>query len=179
VRGAGAEARAEVEAPPETAAALAGLVGIRLRLLQNVTVAHWGQWFRERGVTVTPVQGGILLLIEDNPGIGQKGLASLLSVEAPTLAQALAPLIDGRLVERYRSPRDGRAAALHLTREGARIAGIIRGAMHAHEADALHALSQTERRLLIRLLDKALAGAGVTLGPLPADGPEEPGDGIP
>ncbi len=141
----------------ETRASLDGLIGYRLRRLQGLFVAHWARWFRDLDVGVTPVQGGILLLIGENAGLTQIALARLLKVEAPTLQQALTPLLEAGLVARKRSKQDGRAFALSLTDDGGRLADVIAAESRKHEADVLSGLSDKERATLLALLEKALA----------------------
>ena len=140
---------------------LDGLVGYRLRRLQGLFVAHWGRWFRNLDFVATPVQGGILLLIGENAGLTQIALARLLKVEAPTLQQALTPLIATGLVERTRSKSDGRAFALRLTRKGQETAAVIAAESRRHEADLLSGLTEKERTQLLALLEKALASGEV------------------
>jgi DNA-binding MarR family transcriptional regulator len=156
-------AQAEQERPGETRAALDGLVGYRLRRLQGLFVAHWGRWFRDLDIAVTPVQGGILLLIGENPGLTQVALARLLKVEAPTLMQALTPLFDMGLVRRQRSRQDGRAFALHLTDAGVAVAKTVAAESFRHEADLLARLTEKERASLYALLEKALASGEAAL----------------
>lgn len=141
-----------------TSEAMAGVAGYRLRRLHTRWVAHWSRWFRRVGLEITPMQGGILLLVDENPGLTQIALARLLGVEPPTLSQALSPLVDGGLVQRYRAAGDGRAVALHLSRAGHGAVDTARGAIADHEDDLLKDLTEEERSQLIRLLDKILAG---------------------
>jgi len=152
-----------------TTAPLAPVIGYRLRRLQARWVAHWAMWFRDLGVTATPVQGGILLLIRDNPGITQVALSRLLQVEAPTLLQALAPLLRDGLVTRSRSSRDRRAFKLGLSDPGRSAASVVERDMIRHEADLLSGLSADERATLLALLDKALASADEATAALSAE----------
>lgn len=148
-------------APPaaETRASLEGLIGFRLRRLQGLFVTHWGRWYRDLDISVTPVQGGILMLIEENAGLTQIALARLLKVEAPTLLQTLSPLVEAGFVSRERSLSDGRAFALHLTDKGREIAGTIARESRLQEDALLSGLSPKDRAALLALLEKALASA--------------------
>jgi DNA-binding MarR family transcriptional regulator len=148
---------------------LDGIVGFRLRRLQARWITHWGHWFRALGVSTTPVQGGILLLIGANPGINQVALARLLQVEAPTLMQALTPLMRAGLIERVRSTRDRRAFELRLSEAGATVTEVIAADMHRQETDLLGALSAGERKTFLALLDKALASADAATAALSAE----------
>lgn len=148
---------------------LDGIVGFRLRRLQARWITHWGHWFRALGVSTTPVQGGILLLIRANPGISQVALARLLQVEAPTLMQALAPLTRAGLIARVRSPRDGRAFELRLSAAGTAVTDVIAADMGRQEDDLLAALSASERTTFLSLLDKALASADAATAAISAE----------
>ncbi len=138
---------------------LDGVVGIRIRRLQSLFGSHWQTWFRVRSLAVTPVQGGVLLLIRRYPGISQIALARRLRIEPPTLVQTLTPLIAQKLVERDRAADDGRVYELRLTRAGFDAAALVESSTPQHEADLLRFLSVEERQVFLALLDKAIAGA--------------------
>lgn len=143
----------------DPARALALVMGVRLRRLQALFARHWSQFFRAAEIDLSSVQGGLLLLIGDNPGVPQAGFARLLGVEPPSLAQTLAPLVEAGLVERRRDAADGRAMALHLTRRGETVARRIFDGQPQHEARLLAGLTIEERRTLLALLDKAVTSA--------------------
>ncbi|MEW5423001.1 MarR family winged helix-turn-helix transcriptional regulator [Amorphus sp. 3PC139-8] len=154
------EDESETAAPEEalSLAPLEGVIGFRLRRLQGRFVSHWSRLFRDLHPQITPVQGGILLLVEGNPGLTQVGLSRLLQVETPTLLQSLSPLIEADLIARQRSPRDRRAYELRLTDAGHSAADTVRSVTARHESALLGALTARERDTLLRLLDKAIAG---------------------
>jgi DNA-binding MarR family transcriptional regulator len=143
---------------------LDGVVGIRIRRLQALFSSHWQTWFRTRNLAVTPVQGGVLLLIRRHPGISQIALARRLRIEAPTLLQSLTPLVNQGFVERDRSAEDGRVYELRLTQAGSEAAALVEASTPEHEADLLRNLSIEERQLFLALLDKAIAGAEAANG---------------
>lgn len=134
------------------------LAGIRVRRLQGVFGSHWQKWFRRRGLSITPVQGGLLMAIRENAGISQITLARLMRIEPPTLFQSLTPLIRDRLVVRRRSPEDGRMFELSLSPAGLRAAQTVEDLTPLHEADILRGLDAKERAQFLRLLDKAISG---------------------
>jgi DNA-binding MarR family transcriptional regulator len=146
-----------------SAASLGTVAGFHLRRLQGLFVTHYMTWMRDLGLAVTPVQGGILLLIEENPGLTQIALARLLRIEPPSLTQALNPLIETGLVERTRAAHDGRAVALRLSKAGREAARTVRRETPAQEADALSGLTAEEQRALLALLDRALASTEAAL----------------
>jgi DNA-binding MarR family transcriptional regulator len=143
----------------ETSSSHSRILGFRLRRLQSLLGGHWSRWFKDYDIAVTPVQGGILLLINENPGINQVMLGRLLKIEAPTLLQSLRPLIDAKLVRRHRSLEDGRALAVYLTKAGKTVTDAIEVQTPAHEGDLLHRLTPAERTQLLALLDKAIGSA--------------------
>ena len=144
---------------PPLAGALSRVTGVRLRRLQALFARHWSLHFRGAGVELSSVQGGLLLLIRENPGQPQAAFARLLAIEPPSLAQTLVPLVAAGLVERRRAENDGRAMALHLSKKGAQIAELIEAGQPQHEERLLAGLTKEERRTLLALLDKAVASA--------------------
>ena len=152
-----------VEPAEATATSLAAVAGFRLRRLQGLFAAHYVAWFRAVGLAVTPVQGGILLLIDENPGLTQIALARLLRIEPPSLTQALNPLIEAGLVERSRAAHDGRAVALSLSPGGREAVETVRRETPAQEAEALSGLTAGERAAILALLDKALVSTEAAL----------------
>lgn len=142
--------------PAPSREALRGVIGFAVRRLHGMFGAEWQQRFRDRGIAITPMQGGLLLLLGENPGIAHNALARLLSIEPPTLVQTLSPLLNAGYVQRYRAPHDGRAVALHLTRAGQAAMALVRDEIAAHEAAVLSALSPAERVQLLDLVTKAL-----------------------
>lgn len=144
------------QAGGDTPRALQEVVGFRLRRLQTLFQAHWQRSIEDGAISVSQVQGGVLLLIEENPQITQITLAGMLKIEGPTLLQSLRPLIKKGLVTRRRSAADSRAFELSLTTLGQRVAAWVRAWTPAQEADFLDELSPTERKRLLNLMEKAI-----------------------
>ena len=139
---------------PATRHSLSRVAGFKIRRLHNRISLSWAAWFVPVGVSVTPVQGGILMVIDENPGITQVAVAQLMEVEKPTLSKALTPLVEAGLVRRDRVANDGRAAALSLTDAGAEVMDVLRREVAAHERHVLARLTAAERDQLHALLDK-------------------------
>ena len=151
-------ARDEKDGAKPTRSSLSSVLGFGARRLHGLFVAGWTRHFRGLGIDVTPMQGGTLLLLEENPGISQNALARLLRIEPPTLAQILNPLVEAGYVQRYDAPNDRRAVALHLTRAGRDLTRTIQAELPGHEAEVLSALSEQDRKTLLDLIDRAVAG---------------------
>ncbi len=133
---------------------LAGVVGFKVRRLHNRISLGWASWFARLGISVTPFQGGILMVIDENPGVSQGAVAKLMAVEKPTLSQALTPLVNAGLVRRDRAAHDARASALHLTKAGAKVVATLAREVERHERQVLTALTAAEQDQLHALLDK-------------------------
>jgi len=140
----------------EPAIAVSTLVGFQLRRAHMLFALHWQMSFRDRDPRVTPMQGGMLLTIENNPGLTQAALARLMEVEAPTLLQSLEKLIDTQLVRRGRRVEDRRAYALELTPEGREMLAEVKRFVPRREDELLAGLSPEERRLLVDLLQRVV-----------------------
>ncbi len=148
---------------PPTRTALENIAGFRFRRLQTLWNVHWARGVRHLGLEITPMQGGIMLLIDENPGIGHSALARLLKIEAPTLSQTLTPLVEAGLVKRVRARGDGRAVALRLSQKGKQAVARVAAYSRTHEDELLAGLDPAERRALMILLNKALASATAVL----------------
>jgi DNA-binding MarR family transcriptional regulator len=156
--------KAENTATPEDNPALSPgvlskVMGYRLRRLHNLFSIRIIRWYQNIDLNITPVQALILQLIDENPGLMQVALARLLKVEAPTVYQALSPLVNAGFVERKRSQADGRAFALHLSAKGLEALVNVRAGVQENEEVLLANMSAEERQQLGALLDKAHASA--------------------
>ena len=137
------------------------IAGYKIRRLHGLMQAGWTAWFARFDLTLTPMQGGMLLLVDEHRGLSQMALAGLLGIEPPTLSQAIGPLLNQGLIERRRVEGDRRAYALHVTASGAERAALIRKEAPEHERQVLAGLSPEEQAELHRLLDKALRAHAV------------------
>ena len=141
------------EADDEAAVSpLHDVLGHQLRRAHMLFAEHWQRSFRDQPVRVTAMQGGMLLSIEQRPGLTQAALARLMDVEGPTLMQALDRLEQSGLVQRSRRADDRRSYALHLTGAGQRAVAEVKRYVPHREAELLTGLSGDERALLLDLL---------------------------
>jgi len=119
----------------------------------------WKNWPVTSDLGVTPVQGAVLMLIRANPGVTQASLARLVSVEPPTLKQALDPLVEAALVGRAQSSADRRRASLTLTPKGAELCIAIEQGAAVHKSLVFSALTPEEMEQLRTLLRRSVEGA--------------------
>jgi len=153
----------EPAAPAPAGAALdtAGidhLLGFRLALAEvstrRVFQRHVGMPFKLR-----PVEFTLLMLLRANPGATPKRLAQALRLSPPNVTVLVDRLAARDLVQRQRSPDDGRATILQLTAAGVERAERSHQASRTMEDGLLQALTPGERALLAELLHKLAAAA--------------------
>ncbi|MFM2274276.1 MAG: hypothetical protein RL211_148 [Pseudomonadota bacterium] len=101
-----------------------------------------------------PVNFSVLLLITHNPGITSSQLCSVLGMLPPNLVGMINQFEKRLLIERRPHPSDGRAMGLHLTTSGHQLMRDAEKTATTLELDATPRLSTSERKTLIRLLQK-------------------------
>lgn len=94
------------------------------------------------------------MLLRVNPRAAPKWLVQVLRLSAPNVTMLVDRLAERALVERERSPDDGRATILHLRPAGAELAQRAHQAARTMEYGLLQALTPGERALLGELLCK-------------------------
>ncbi len=154
--------------PPEVPPGrLGAATGFLLRRAHTIFAQHWQLAFRHPPAALTPVQGGILVSLADQPGLTQADLARQLGVEAPTVQAALDRLAAQGLLIRERARPDGRTNALTLTEAGRAALDAVRRFGDEREAVLLAPLSAVEREQLHDLLTRLVAHGQTLLRALP------------
>ena len=100
------------------------------------------------------VEFSVLSLVAHNPGITSRQLCATLNVLPPNMVGLIAALERRGLIERRPHPSDGRAMGVHLTSEGTDLTAQAEATVAQLEQDASGRLTATERKTLIRLLQK-------------------------
>jgi DNA-binding MarR family transcriptional regulator len=100
------------------------------------------------------VDFSVMSLIIHNPGITSRQLCNALSIQPPNLVAMINALEQRELIARKPHPRDGRAVGLHATPAGRKLMHDAERTAQELELDATARLSATERKTLIRLLQK-------------------------
>jgi DNA-binding MarR family transcriptional regulator len=144
------------------------LLGFQLRRAHTLFALHWHLSFRDRKMPVTPMQGGMLLVIDNQPGLMQTRLAEIMDVEGPTLVEALSKLEEKELVLRVRRDGDRRSYALQLTAAGRRVVAQVKEFVPDREAELLVDLSDEERSLLLDLLRRVVRRGQIVTAELSA-----------
>lgn len=100
------------------------------------------------------VEFTLLVLLQANHGAAPKQLAQALNLPAPNVTVLLDKMVERGLVERRRSPSDGRALEVHLTDKGQTLALRVHEVSLTMEDSLLQPLSPAERAMLRELLIK-------------------------
>lgn len=97
---------------------LAHTTGFIVRRLHNFLSGTWGADMQDVAARTTPVQAGLLVMINENSGVTQTRLQKALQVESATMVRSISKLIDAGLIEKARSQTDKRVFHLNLTEAG-------------------------------------------------------------
>ena len=100
------------------------------------------------------VEFSVLSLLAHNPGLTSRHVCATLSITPPNLVGLVAALEKRGLLERRPHPSDGRAMGLYLTQNGEALTAEAEQAVAQLEVDATAKLTTSERKTLIRLLQK-------------------------
>ena len=100
------------------------------------------------------VEFALLVLLQANHGAAPKHLARALNLPAPHVTLLLDRMVRRGLVERRRSPKDGRALQVDLTVAGQALAQRVHQVSLTMEDELLRVLSPAERAMLRELLIK-------------------------
>lgn len=155
------------------APALSQVVGYLLRRAHNAFLTYWTIRFRHSETPITPVQGGMLVVIANNPGLTQTELARMMNVEGPTLMQSIDRLEQQGYLQRVRRPGDRRSYSLQLTPLGDEVLSAIQAFLPVRDEDMLADLTPEEVKVLTGLLTRIVERGHQRLRELQAE-PAEP-----
>ena len=103
---------------------------------------------------LTPVDFSVLSLITHNAGISSRQLCSALNILPPNLVGMINSLEKRELIVRKPHPSDGRIVGLHLSNAGSKLMKDAEQTAKELENEAASKLTATERKTLMRLLQK-------------------------
>jgi DNA-binding MarR family transcriptional regulator len=128
------------------------LVGYNCRRAFLIIAALFSE--RMEKYALRPVDYTTLTLVNTNPGITPKRLAQAINVAPPNLGPLLERLDVRGLLERRRNPSDKRSQVVVLTDEGRALCARADKTAAQLEDEATSMLTQEERAVLLRLLQK-------------------------
>ncbi|MFK4522918.1 DNA-binding MarR family transcriptional regulator [Bradyrhizobium japonicum] len=105
---------------------------------------------------LTPLTFGVLAAVLEEPGSGQRQLASRMGVDAVSFGQMIDFLEQKGLVKREVDPDDRRARRLYVTRRGTDLRRRLRPVLLAAQERLLAPLSKSERVALVDMLVRVI-----------------------
>jgi len=126
------------------------LVGYSVRRAQLAIVEAFDREFAAEGITTQRFSA--LVLIVRNPGLTQVQLAQVMGISAPQATVVVDALVKLGFAERRVLDHDRRARAVYPTRLGERRLPEFETQVLAHDRRVSAALTEAERRDLLRLL---------------------------
>ena len=131
--------------------------------ISDLMMVFWQRWRSASPVkrgAITREQYWILRLLMEGGQMKIKDLASGIGCTAGSASVAVKRLERAGLVRRERSEKDERVVTVTLARQGVKMLDAWKGEQLASMAALFEPLTQSERRSLQGLLEKALAVAG-------------------
>lgn len=126
-------------------------------LIRRAQQRHVAIWLREVSAEVTSVQFGVLLVLEQRPGISQRELGDELDLDRSTIGELVTRMVRNGALERVGDPQDKRRNILYLTAQGQAQLDALRPRVARVEQVLTESLSDEERDTLRSLVARVLA----------------------
>jgi DNA-binding MarR family transcriptional regulator len=123
-------------------------------LIRRAEQVHTALWFRHVSRDITSQQFAVLNALRQEPGIDQRTLAHLTSLDRSTVNQMVRRLIGQGYVSQVRDEEDRRRTLLDLTDEGAALLDSLIPPAERINEQLLMSLSESERALAGDILRK-------------------------
>ena len=128
--------------------------GFLIRRLHQIHVAMFLEECGEHNVT--PVQFGVLTVLNTHDTLDQVSIANLIGVDRNTVADVVRRLAGRGLVERPDSVTDKRAKLARITEQGKAFVAAVQPSMIAAQRRFTNPLSREENATLMTLLRKII-----------------------
>lgn len=125
--------------------------GHLIRRAQQIAVS---MFYSTVGNEITPVQYGVLRILQDNPGIDQVTLARLCALDTSTAANLAVRLEERGFVKREVPTSSRRFRLLRLTPRGIVLLNRLLPSGRLLSRRLLHALDREEQKVFLHLLKK-------------------------
>ncbi|MFS0693046.1 MarR family winged helix-turn-helix transcriptional regulator [Streptomyces nitrosporeus] len=136
-------------------------------LIRRAEQVHTALWYRHVSREITSQQFAVLNTLSRDPGIDQRTLARITSLDRSTVNHIVRRLTEQRYVIQVRDEEDRRRTLLSLTDEGTGLLGSLIGPAEDINEQLLDALPGDERELAVEVLRKIASLDAGALG----DGP--------
>ncbi len=131
---------------------LESMLGYNARRASLVILGHFVEGMAD--FALGPVDFSVLSLVRHNPGITSRQLCAALSILPPNVVGLVSALEQRGLLKRKPHPHDGRAVGLHLSAAGETLTKAAEAKAEALENEAAANLNASDRKTLMRLLQK-------------------------
>lgn len=125
-------------------------VGYLMRRAWLAMSQHFLRTFAD--VAIRPVQYGVLLIIERNPGLNQADVSTVLGIKRTNLVALLDGLEERGFARREEATGDRRSYALHLTSKGEALLRRLAELHEVHESRMIARIGEEGRTQLLSLL---------------------------
>ncbi|MGW2085225.1 MarR family winged helix-turn-helix transcriptional regulator [Streptomyces sp. NPDC001880] len=126
-------------------------IGHLIRRAEQVHTALWSQHVSRE---ITSQQFSVLNALRQKPGIDQRTLAQLTSLDRSTVNQMIRRLTDQRHVSQVRDENDRRRTLLSLTDQGAELLDSLIPPAERVNEQLLSSLPASERALAVEILHR-------------------------
>ncbi|AZY48970.1 MarR family winged helix-turn-helix transcriptional regulator [Bordetella avium] len=131
---------------------LASRPGFLIRRLHQIHVAMFFEECQNR--KVTPIQFGILSVVESQPGLDQTSLGKEIGLDRTTTADVAKRLEERGFLQRRPNPTDKRMWQLYVTDEGSAVVAALRDGMARAQERLLAPLRPAEQVMLMDLMGR-------------------------
>lgn len=135
---------------------LPSLTGFHLRRASLTDFSTFSYEIGDR--SITPLRYSVLEVVGANPGLLLGQLAAILGLSKPAATVAIDFWEARGCLDRRRTPADGRARGVHLTRSGEQELAALRQQVARHDEALTASLSESELRTLHTALRKIIDG---------------------
>jgi len=137
---------------PATLGPLSAFLGYALRRAQLAVFDDFFQTVADLGLR--PAQFGLLVVINQNPGLKQTDASAALGIQTPNFVGLVDELEQRGLAQRLPAANDRRSHALHLTKAGEVLLKRVMAKQAEHEERMTARIGKPGREQLLELLDK-------------------------
>jgi DNA-binding MarR family transcriptional regulator len=134
---------------------LGSFLGYALRRAQLVAFDDFIHTFTDLGLR--PTQFGVLIVIDQNPGMKQAEVSAALGIQTPNFVALVDELEERGLAQRLPAQNDRRSHALHLTKAGEALLKRVLSRASEMEERLAARLGKGGKEQLLALLDQLCA----------------------
>lgn len=135
---------------------LPSLTGFHLRRASLADFSTFSDEIGDR--SITPLRYSVLEVVGANPGLQLVQLAAILGLSKPAATLAIDFWEARECLSRRKTPADGRARGVHLTKNGKEVLAELRRQVARHDAALTASLTKAELEILHTALRKIIDG---------------------